>query len=549
MKNNKAIKNYTTMKVSLLVGLMLVTISLFTAGCSENGPVAAEDEEGGEQVEGSIDLEMANAAAKGFNDAFLNTDAEGNTYYQVAINDETRDETWTFALDIQAMQDVYERTESNYHKDLVQKLGDGFLAQNPPPYDWDGWNDDIAWMGLALIRAHHITGDPKFLEKAQYCFDYVWKRGWDTENNDGGIWEQQPDYTPEGGEIIKEALSNNPTGRLGAMIYQSTGDQTYLNRAHKIYDWSRSHLYDSQTGEVYRGVYPDGSLSIAPAVYNQGAFVSFANVMHNITGNSTYLNDAVAAVNYTRNNMTNSNGIITNHKDHTWADALARGLGHLCRHNPKLWKIYGDWMVKNANAIWSNRRIDYDLTWNQWDRQTPQINSTKITRYISALAWLQYAPISSSNDGSGEDEGIVPGATYSIISKNSGKAMGVEGASSQQGANVQVQQWDLSNVAHQRWVIHSVGDSSYSIVNKNSGMRLDLEGDGTRNGANIIQGSENDGDNQRWYLEQDGEGYYSIVSVASGRVADVEGSSTANGANLLQWEDNGQDNQKWIFVQ
>jgi len=487
-----------------------------------------------------IDPTWADVAATGFNDAFL-TSAGGNTYYRVAMNTEQRDEMWTFALDIQAMQDVYERTKSEYHRNLITDLTNGWLAQNPPPYDWDGWNDDIAWMGLTSIRSYQITGNQDYLDHARLCFDFVWHRGWDTEYNDGGIWEQQPDMTPSGGEIIKEALSNNTSGKLAALIYQSTGDQWYLDRANQIYNWSWNHLYDSNTGHVYRGVLPDGSTDYSTAVYSQGTFVGFADVMHEITGNSTYLNDATRAVDYTINNLT-SNGILVRDDPNsdTWGDEMARGLGMLCTHNPSLWDVYGGWMVQNANEIWNNRRTDYDLTWNVWNQQTPQNNGEKITHYASALAWLQYTPATS-------DGGIVSGATYSILSKASGRAIDVEGGATTQGANVL--QWDNQNASNQRWVVTAIGENTYSITNVNSGMSLDLEGGGTENGANILQWGWNGGDNQKWYLQADDEGYYTIVSVASGQAIDVEGGSTENGGNIIQWGINNQDNQKWMLIQ
>jgi predicted alpha-1,6-mannanase (GH76 family) len=418
-KSNKWLKS-----ILILIGSITILI-----GCDKDQIVANADSVDLQNSIGnpsmlkaaSIESTWPDQAIDGFNDAFLATDAQGNTYYRVAMNTDTRDETWTFALDIQAMEDVYERTGSDAHRNLVNDLVNGFLVQNPAPYDWDGWNDDIAWMGLATIRAHHITGHAHFLEHARYCFDYVWERGWDTQYNDGGIWEQQPDYLPDGGELIKEALSNNPTGRLAALIYQSTGDQWYLDRAHEIYNWSWNTIFNWQTGEVYRGIYPDGSLSVAPAAYNQGSFVAFADVMHEITGDPNYLRDARRAVDYTIDNLT-VNGILVQNDPNadTWGDEMARGLGMLCTHNPELWDVYGDWMVQNANAIWSNRRTDYNLTWNAWNQHTPENSSEKITHYISAIAWLQYTPVS--------EEAIVSGETYSIISKSSGKAMDVSGA-------------------------------------------------------------------------------------------------------------------------
>jgi predicted alpha-1,6-mannanase (GH76 family) len=527
------------------ISLLLISFALiFTTSCSndelftEQAVDTTNTEPQNLKAAVGINPGMADAAILGFNNAFLRTSG-GNTYYRTSLNNDNPDGTWTLALDIQAMEDAYERTGRADHKQLVSDLCNSFLQLNPPPYDWDGWNDDIAWMGLALIRGHRITGNSNFLTQARYCFDYVWDRGWDTQYNNGGIWEQQPDYLPADGELIKEALSNNPTGKLACYIYQSTGDQWYLDRATQIYDWVWWHIFDSNTGEIYRGIYPDGSISYGPAVYNQGAFVDFANLMYKLTGNENYFRDARRAADYVRNNLT-TNGIIANSADwiDTWGDEFARGLGHLCRDNPQLWNTYGDWMVQNSNAIWNNRRTDYDLTWNGWNEPTPYNSDVKVTKYISAVAWLQYTPIQGAD--------VVSGEAYSIISKSSGKAMDVEGNSTEDGANVL--QWQNYGQSNQRWIVTSVGDNQYSIINVNSGKSLDLDGGGEENGANVLQWEWHGGSNQRWYIVADGNSYFTIVSAASGRALDVADASTENGDNILQWDIHEGDNQKWEFV-
>ncbi|UII19621.1 RICIN domain-containing protein [Fulvivirga ligni] len=543
-------KNYTKPKKLLLLSVLCVLLWSIP-GCMQDElePQQSEDENTDVLIEKPIDNgrvardnginpAWADMAYRGFNSAFLTTSG-GRTYYKRALNDNASDGTWTLALDIQGMMDVYERTGLPEHRTLVNNLVNGFLQLNPPPYDWDGWNDDIAWFGLVLARGHQMTGTSNYLTQARYCFDYIWSRGWDTQYNNGGIWEQQPDYTPEGGEIIKEALSNNPTGLLACMIYQSNGDQWYLDRAIQIYDWVWWHLFNAETGQVYRGIYPNGQVDQGTAVYNQGAFIDFANVLWKLTGNPNYLRDATRAASYVKNNMT-SNGIISNGAGYlnTWAAEFARGLGHLCTDNPELWDTFGDWMVQNATSIWNNRRTDYNLTWNAWNQQTPNNGSMIPTQHVSAVAWLQFAPA--------KRPGITSGGTFSIISKASGKAVDVEAGSTSNGGNIL--QWTNYNQPNQRWVITEAATNAYRIRSAGSGLSLDLEGGNTANGTNVIQWGWNGGSNQMWYLVPDGQGYYSIVSVASGRALDVAGGSNENGANILQWNINDADNQKWSLV-
>ena len=141
---------------------------------------------------------------------------------------------------------------------------------------------------------------------------------------------------------------------------------------------------------------------------------------------------------------------------------------------------------------------------------------------------------------------VMSGGTYSIIAKNSGKALDVTGASTADGAKII--QWTNTNANNQHWVVTSLGSNAYSIVSVNSGKSLDVTGGSTANGAKIIQWTSHGGNNQRWNLNVDAQGYYTIVSVASGKAIDVAGGSTADGDSIIQWTVNNGDNQKFSFV-
>jgi len=343
-------------------------------------------------VSGQVSNPTADASIKAFNDAFLMTSG-GRTFYKNKLNSTEHDGTWTLALDIFGMQDTYERTGSVAHKALVNSLCNGFLLFNPTPYNWDGWNDDLAWMGLVMARGYQITGTPGLLAGAEHSFNLAYNRGWNTIFNDGGIWEQQPDMTPVGGGINKEALSNNPNGNLACLLYQSTGNSAYLNKAIQIYNWSRSHLFNPDNGQVYANIDRFDVQNKSTAVYNQGSFIDFAATLYKLTGNEIMLRDAQMAADYVIKNMT-SNGIISNDADYldTWADTYARGVGHLCMWNPKLWNTYYPFLKKNADAAWANRRTDLNISWNAWNKPTPIDATPKTTKFVSTVALMQFTP-------------------------------------------------------------------------------------------------------------------------------------------------------------
>lgn len=482
----------------------------------------------------------ADAAITAYNNAFLVTSG-GNTFYKAALNNTDPDGFWTLALSIQGMMDTYERTGTTAHRNLVNSLSTSYLQIHPPPYDWDSWNDDVAWVGLMLARGHQMTGTANLRTQAEYCFNFIYNRGWDTQYNGGGIWEQQPNMVPAGTEIIKEALSNNPTGKLACMLFQITGNTTYRDKAVQIYNWSRSRLFNESTGEVYRGIYQDNSLSKGPAVYNQGAFIDFAAYLHKITGNVQYLNDAIKAVDYVRNNMT-TGGIISNTNTglKTWADEYARGLGHLCKWNPQLWNTYHTFMLNNVNAIWSNRRTDLNLTWNGWAQLTPNSSSAVPTHYVSALAMLQFTPPINPAGGS------LANGTYKLINRGSGLALDASGGGTANGTPLI--QYGYQGGNNQKWILTNLGNGQYSLRNLGSGRSIDVNAASVIPGAAGILYDYQSAANQRFTIGSPASGYYSLFFQHDYQVLDVSAGSTSPNATVVQWGYNGGANQQWQFL-
>ena len=151
----------------------------------------------------------------------------------------------------------------------------------------------------------------------------------------------------------------------------------------------------------------------------------------------------------------------------------------------------------------------------------------------------------SFNVFSYENNQIISGATYSITSKQSGKALDVSDVSFDNGANIH--QWQNYYADNQLWIITNEGNNEYSIKSVHSGKALDVSGVSMDDGANIHQWEYLGNDNQKWYLQRDGDGYFSIISVLSGKALDVDGAAVENGTNIHQWTYYGNDNQLWSF--
>ncbi|HEV2695234.1 MAG TPA: glycoside hydrolase family 76 protein [Verrucomicrobiae bacterium] len=363
-------------------------------------PVTIRDNVGN-TLAGSVQVTVqtiADMQIDAFNKAYLiqTNDASKNTYlvyYSKSLTNGAYDGTWTLSLDIQGEEDAFERTGNPQQQQLINSLCTTWLILTPPPWSWDGWNDDIGWFSLALARGYQMTGNTNFLNAAQYGFNFAFSRGWDTNYNNGGIWEQQPANMPAGQTASKNPLACDSLLQTVCMLYQSTSNAVYLAQAQQIYSWVRTNLFNPNTGQVYGSIATNGTVDTSANLYNQGTFVDCANLLHNITGQQFYYNDALIAVEYTRNHLT-SNGIFNNGATYlnTWAAEFARGLGHFVKDN-SLWSTYYPWMLANANAAWGCRRTDYNVSWNAWTQTTPT-NDVIANWDVNAVAMTQVTPAS-----------------------------------------------------------------------------------------------------------------------------------------------------------
>ena len=339
-----------------------VTTTIATLGAIL--PVTVRDN-AGNTLAGSLRVvvqTLADMVFDAYNNAYLiqTQNNLGLVYYARSLTNRATDGGWTLAIDIEGAENAYERTHCPVQQQLVNSLCTDFLLESPLPWNGDSWNDDIGWFALALARGYQMTGDTNYLNAAEYGFNMAFARGWDTNYNGGGIWEQQPANVS--GAPNKNSLSNESLLQAVCMIYQSTGDTNYLNSALLIYNWVRTNLFNTNSGLVYTYMATNGIPNTSSALYNQGTFTDCANLLHNITGPQVYYNDAFLAVEYTRNHITD-NSIFNNGATYldTWAAEYARGMGHFVRDN-NLWSTYYPWMQANANAAWGCRRIDYNVS-------------------------------------------------------------------------------------------------------------------------------------------------------------------------------------------
>jgi hypothetical protein len=135
---------------------------------------------------------------------------------------------------------------------------------------------------------------------------------------------------------------------------------------------------------------------------------------------------------------------------------------------------------------------------------------------------------------------------YTVVSRHSGLAFDIQGASTATGA-ILTQYTDYKNTNQQFRFIDS-GGGYYRIQARHSGQVLDVLNQSTADGAAVGQYTNLNGNNQQWRVTRDSAGYYSFVNRHSGKALDVYNWSTAAGDPIRQWTPTGAANQQFTLV-
>lgn len=182
--------------------------------------------------------------------------------------------------------------------------------------------------------------------------------------------------------------------------------------------------------------------------------------------------------------------------------------------------------------------VTFRVTWNgqgSFDYTLPSRATVTFTGKIPSDAPLPSTP--------------TVGHDYRIVSRASGKEVGVCGASVKDGACIL--QWTDSGDPDQRWTLADAGDGYLNIVNVGSAKALDNPNGSRLNGTVMQQwtlvGTGNW--NQQWSVTPVGDGWYTIINRTSGKALDVRDGSVSDGASIQQWtSDPANPKQQFAFV-
>ncbi len=310
-----------------------------------------------------------------FNDAFYNKTTK---VYNKTTHKKERAAIWTQAIYWDMIMNAYKRTNDQKYYNLIHDIYEGACSQ----YDDFNWNnttewfiyDDIMWWIISLCRAHEITGEDKYLELAVSGFDRVWygsegidERGSYDKEKGGMRWGWKRDEWKG-----KMSCINYPTVIASALLYQITGKDDYLKKAKEIYDWSDKNLFNKSTGAVADSKHGDGEPHWKMHLYNQGSCIGAGVALYQITMDKDYLDKAVLAADYVKNDLCDKNGFFPYEngiEQGVYAAIFAQYIAELMECNQPQ---YRNWLLKNINSAWKKRDKNRNLTFKDFSNPCPK---------------------------------------------------------------------------------------------------------------------------------------------------------------------------------
>ena len=152
------------------------------------------------------------------------------------------------------------------------------------PGSTERFYDDNAHMTVALVEAYDVSGESIFLQRAIATHAFVLEG----ENNEqgGGI------YFKEGQGGPKNSVSTLQAARGAAMLFQATGQQSFLDDATRLLTWAEANV-QAPDGMYYQDARdPIDTLPNTPLTNAAGMGILTNLELFDITGDNAYLDEA-----------------------------------------------------------------------------------------------------------------------------------------------------------------------------------------------------------------------------------------------------------------
>jgi len=199
-----------------------------------------------------------------------------------------------YTVDIATLSDNYEkyfRTGANGNN-----IGGYGSSTNGTTGGGTRFYDDNSIVGVSLMEAYNITKEQRFLDRSSLIVTFL-KSGVDNLLG-GAMWWNEDEKN-----IANNGNSNKPTcangyATLFLLEYYLACPQaeksSILNLAKSEYAWLKANLQDPSDKCYWNDMNSTGAINKTKWAYNSGVMIQNGVRLYRITGDQTYLNDAVA---------------------------------------------------------------------------------------------------------------------------------------------------------------------------------------------------------------------------------------------------------------
>lgn len=160
---------------------------------------------------------------------------------------------WWQAHFLDCLIDEHLRDPSGHALPEARKLARGIWLRNGARWR-NAYYDDMAWLALALQRLDAVEGRRRPSRPVRVLGDAL--RSAHTQELGGGVfWNTTRDY------------KNTPSTAPAALFFARAGEE---ERAQRLLDWLREHLFETGSGLYLDGIRTDGRVERTLHTYNQG---------------------------------------------------------------------------------------------------------------------------------------------------------------------------------------------------------------------------------------------------------------------------------------
>lgn len=269
---------------------------------------------------------------------------------------------WGIAEVMEAMLDGYETTGKSVYKEMFVGTYNDFIARNGDYWSGNSFNDDITWAVLDSVRAYLLFGNQTYLDIAKKNYDMMYARA-NTRGDDLLIWEMNTEGS--------NSCINGPATVAACYLGIATGDESYFEKAKKIYAAQRKYLYIAEGNDAGRVL--DSLSNNWCSTYNQGTYLGAATMLYQHYGDEMYYNDACNIMKHTIKALCYNNIL---KDENTNSGDLSGMRGILMRYMRKFivdfnQENYLSFFKDNAKVAWMNRNSK-NLFQCSWQKKTPE---------------------------------------------------------------------------------------------------------------------------------------------------------------------------------